>query len=123
MSDVSSSRRMVATLLFLIFGPICWALQLTAMYGGQSALCALGSVDQGIVSAWVLAVSVLAGLACCAGIVWTAPTYALFTGTRAESEQWNFLAFVMRALSALSLLAIAYAGIGALMLPACGALR
>ena len=123
MNDVSSSRRMVATLVFLIFGPICWALQLTAMYGGQSALCAFGGVDQPLVSGWVLAVSVLAGLACGAGIVWTKQTYALFTGGSAAGEQWSFLAFVMRALSALSLLAIAYAAIGAIMLPACGGLR
>ncbi|WP_338610319.1 hypothetical protein V6617_08110 [Pelagibacterium nitratireducens] len=123
MSEVSSSRRMVATLVFLIFGPICWALQLTAVYGGQSALCAFGSVDQPLVSGWVLAVSVLAGLACGAGIVWTKQTYTLFTGGSPAGEQWSFLAFVMRALSALSLLAIAYAAIGAIMLPACGGLR
>tara|TARA_R100000365_G_C2738108_1_gene67114 strand:+ start:1050 stop:1394 length:345 start_codon:yes stop_codon:yes gene_type:complete len=114
---------MVATLVFLIFGPICWALQLTAMYGGQSALCAFGGVDLTLVSGWVLAVSVLAGLACGAGIVWTKQTYALFTGGSVAGEQWSFLAFVMRALSALSLLAIAYAAIGAIMLPACGGLR
>lgn len=123
MSDLSSSRHMVATLVFLIFGPICWSLQLTAMYGGQSALCAFGSVDQIIVSGWVLAVSVLAGLACSSGIVWTKQIHALFTGGRAGGEQWSFLAFVMRGLSALSLLAITYAGIGAIMLPACGGLR
>lgn len=123
MSELSSPRGMVATLVFLVFGPICWAFQLTAMYGGQSALCAFGGVDQSLVSGWVLAVSILAGLACVAGIVWTKQTYALLAGGAPAGEQWRFLAFVVRALSALSLLAVAYAAIGAIMLPACGGLR
>ncbi|WP_421953060.1 hypothetical protein [Pelagibacterium sp.] len=123
MSDVSSSRRMVATLVFLISGPICWALQLTAMYGGQSAFCAFGGVELSLIRGWVLIVSAVTGLACIAGLVWTKHTYAVFTGVSPAGEQWGFLAFVMRALSALSLLAIAYAAIGAIMLPACAGLR
>ena len=65
---------------------------------------------------------VIAGLAG-AGMVRPGLVYRVFTGVQPNSEQWPFLVFVMRSLTALSILAMAYAGTGALMLAACGALR
>ena len=123
MSDATSSRQMIGTLVFLIFGPICWALQLTTVYGMQSALCAFQAVSMTTVTVLVVALTiVIAGLAG-AGMVRPGLVYRVFTGVQPNSEQWPFLVFVMRSLTALSILAMAYAGTGALMLAACGALR
>ncbi len=123
MSDATSSRQMIGTLVFLIFGPICWALQLTTVYGMQSALCAFQTVSTPTVSVLVVTLTaVIAGLAG-AGLVRPGLVYRILTGVQPHSEQWPFLVFVMRSLTALSILAMAYSGTGALMLSSCCGLR
>ena len=44
MDDRNSPRQMIGTLVFLIAGPILWAVDLTVIYGAQSSLCAFGAL-------------------------------------------------------------------------------
>lgn len=123
MSDIASARRMVAAFVFIIYGPLCWALQLTAAYGGQSALCAFGTVSQPVISAYVIAVSIVTAVLAAAGMIWPGGLYRLMAGEPPAPDQRGFLFWVMRTLAALSLLAMLYAALGAVMLQACGGLR
>lgn len=123
MSDVASSRRMMAAFIFIVYGPICWALQLLLIYGGQSALCALGTVPQWLISAGVIAASAMTFALASAGAVWPEPHYKLMAGEPAAAGQWPFIRSVMQMLCGLSLLAMVYAALAAIMLPACPALR
>ena len=122
MSDVASSRRMMAAFVFIIYGPICWALQLALIYGSQSALCAFGA-DWGPVTTAVLVLSLATIALASAGSVWPATVYRLLAGIEAPAGQWPFMRFVMRLLTGLALLAMLYAALGALLLPACAVLR
>lgn len=122
MSDVASSRRMMAAFVFIIYGPICWALQLALIYGSQSALCAFGA-DWRPVTTAVLVLSLATMALAGAGSVWPATVYRLLAGTEAPAGQWPFMRFVMRLLTGLALLAMLYAALGALLLPACAVLR
>lgn len=123
MEDRQSSRQMIGTLAFMLTGPILWAADLTAIYGAQSSLCAFGALPQSAVGWLVIATSVLLMLV--AGIAVAKPRqlFSVFTGTQPPEEQWAFLQGSMRALAALSALAILYFTLAATMLPACAQLR
>ncbi|KKB12731.1 hypothetical protein VE25_05740 [Devosia geojensis] len=118
----------MGTLVFLCLGPLLWAVQLTLIYGPQSSLCAYGiGTGQGgsnlLVAGLILIVSALCMGLAAAALLRPGAAYELATGTRPSGETWPFLTWVMRALAALSLLAMLYAGLGALLLPACAQLR
>ena len=122
MSDVASSRRMIAAFVFIIYGPICWALQLALVYGGQSALCAFNT-DWGLVTTAVLVTSLLTMTLAGVGLAWPASLYKVLAGIDAPAKQWAFMRFVMRLLTGLALLAMFYAALGAVLLRACAPLR
>ena len=124
MSSVSDIRRALGTLIFLIVGPCLWALHFTLIYGPQSALCGLelGTTDGGhnaiaatTVGVVTIGTLLLGGLS----YVFAHACYRLLCGASPPPDQWPYLQFIMRLLTALSLLAIAYAGIAAIFLPAC----
>ncbi|WMT88498.1 hypothetical protein NO932_07765 [Pelagibacterium sp. 26DY04] len=123
MSDIASSRRMMAAFVFIVYGPICWALQLLMIYGGQSALCVFGTISQPAITIYVVVASIVAAALAAAGMIWPGGLYRLMAGEPPAPDQRGFLFWVMRALNALSLLAMLYAALGSVMLPACGALR
>jgi hypothetical protein len=128
MRDTASTRQMIGTLVFIMLGPILWAVQLTLIYGAQSSLCAFG-VGVGSDGGNMLAAGiVIAASAMCmvlAGVALARPdaSYGLITSAGVPSEQRGFLVGVMRLLAGLSLLAMLYAGLGAVLLPACAQLR
>lgn len=128
MRDTSSNRQMIGTLIFILIGPILWAVQLTLIYGAQSSLCAFG-VGVGANGSNALAAgTVIATTVVCMGLAALAlirpdGSYELITGTHPPGEQRRFLVGVLRALGGLSLLAMLYAGLGAALLPACAQLR
>ncbi|MCD7058659.1 hypothetical protein [Pelagibacterium xiamenense] len=128
MSDATSPRRMVGTFVFILAGPILWAIQLTAIYGSQSALCAAGiGTSSGGGNALVLWSVVIASLIPAGVATWAilapAASYRLLAGERGDAAQWGFLRGVMRLLTGLSILAMAYAALGAVFLPECASLR
>ena len=118
----------MGTLVFLCIGPLFWAAQLMLIYGPQSSLCAyrIGTVAGGsnpLVIGLIVVVSVLCIGLTAAALLRPAAAYSLITGTQPSGETWPFITWVMRALAALSLLAMLYAALGAFLLPACAQLR
>lgn len=128
MPDRSSNRRMIGTLVFMLIGPILWALQLMLTYGAQSSLCAFaaGSTTGGSnpAASWtVIALTGACMILAATAMLIPSRSYRLVTGAEPPPEQRNFLVWTMRALTALSLLAMLYAGLGAAFLPACAQVR
>ncbi|GLQ55343.1 hypothetical protein [Devosia nitrariae] len=128
MRDTSSNRQMIGTLIFILIGPILWALQLTLIYGAQSSLCAfevgIGANGGNVLAAGtVIGASVLCMALAVAAFVMPGASYRLITGASSPDDQWPFLTSVMRILAGLSLLAMLYAALGAVLLPACAQLR
>lgn len=123
MDDRQSSRQMVGTLTFILAGPILWAVDLTAIYGAQSSLCAFDALSQPIVGWLVIAISALLALAAGIAAVRPRPLFGLLAGAPPPAEQWQFLQGAMRLLVGLSVLAIAYFTLAATLLPACAQLR
>lgn len=119
---------MIGTLVFVMVGPILWAAHLMLIYGSQSSLCAF-EVGLGLGGNSPLAAgAVLGGTVLCmvlSGEALAKPeaTFGLITGIAEPGNQWHFLRAVMRMLTGLSLLAMLYAGLGAVLLPACAQLR
>lgn len=128
MRDTASNRQMIGTLIFIMIGPILWAAQLTLIYGSQSSLCAFGigvGADGGnaLAAGIVVAATVLCMALGAVAMARPETSYGLITGAHVPDEQWGFLIRVMRVLAGLSLLAMFYAALGAVLLPACAQLR
>jgi hypothetical protein len=124
----SSNRQGIGTLIFILVGPIVWAAHLTLVYGSQSSLCAfdLGEDGSGGNRA-VVGIILFATIAGIAAVGFSAvhPSFvhALITRAAPPAEQAGFIVTIMRILAGLSMLAMLYAGLGAIILPACHPLR
>lgn len=120
-------RRTIGTLVFLLIGPLAWAAHFTVIYGAQSSLCAFdaGETAAGTnpLAGLIILVATLAGIGGVALAAWRPfPVLSWLAPGEAPHDR-AFLAFVMRALAALSGLAMLYAGIASIVLPACAQLR
>jgi hypothetical protein len=118
---VSKRRSAAMTLLYIVFGPLVWALHLLAIYGPQALLCARG-VPGGVPI--VVAIATLLSILPLAFALY-APG-ALARGMAASGwpeTQQRFIERLMLTLSVLALFAVAAAGATVLVLPACSALR
>lgn len=124
----TSTRYAIRTLVFLISGPLCWAAHLTLIYGAQSPLCALGIGEtagghNGLVVAVIIAGTVLLGGMALASAQWAREWHRLLAGGPLADDSATFLLTAMRLLVALSVLAMIYAALTSLVLPACAPLR
>lgn len=108
-------------MIYLLYGPLLWALHLFAIYGPQSLFCTRGMA--GAVGPTVTAATLVAGLLLLVAIVSPRPVARLLRADRWEESQQGFLDRVMRLLSALSLFGVLAGGATILLLPACGGLR
>lgn len=120
-------RRTIGTLIYLLIGPLLWAAHLTVVYGSQSSLCAfdLGEATNGS-NGLATALVVVATLLCIgliALVVWRPHPVLGWLAPGEPPLDRPFLTWVMRALSALAALAILYAGVASVILPACAQLR
>lgn len=125
MSDGNKTNRRIEIggILFLLAGPILWALHFLAIYGAQSTLCALGepglgilnSVNVAIIGATVVGVTVLGWLV-------IAPNALQRMMSDAQSSD-TFIISVMRLLTLLSIVAIIWEGAAFSLLPACDQVR
>lgn len=119
-------RPAVRTLIYVLFGPIVWAVHLTIIYGLQSVACALTTTSRGgtsmdAVQLAIVSATIAAVLALGAGWRWLAnPGGAMSEGTE---DRNHFLEGVMQFLVGLSVLGVLGAGAAAMMLPSCPALR
>lgn len=123
MDDRNSPRRMIGTLIFLIVGPILWAVDLTAIYGAQSSLCAFGGLPNPAIAFVVGAISVALTILAIYCLLSPARVFRFLTGSPPPTDQWSFLRDAMRALAALSALAMLYFAAAALFLPGCSPMR
>lgn len=118
----------MGTLVFILVGPLVWTLHLTVIYGSQSLLCALNpGEDRSMGNAAVVAIILVATAAfvAVAGFSVARPSFvhALIARADLPADQAGFIVTIMRVLAWLSILAMLYAGLGAVMLPACDQLR
>lgn len=118
----------IGTLVFILVGPIVWAAHLTLIYGSHASLCALnmgedGSGGNGAVAAIIL-FATIAGIAA-VGFSAVRPgfVHALIARIAPSAEQVGFIVKIMRVLAGLSMLAMLYTSLGAVILPACEPLR
>lgn len=123
MDDTKSSRQMIGTLVFILVGPILWAVHLTVTYGAQSSLCAFDAASETFITAMIIgSAAVFIGLTALA-MLKERSCFALLAGTSPPDEQWPFLKTLMKLLGALSVLGMIYFSIASLILPACAQLR
>lgn len=114
---------MIGTLVFLIFGPILWALDLTMIYGAQSSLCAFEALPQSAIALLIGGVTLGLIFVVAWALLRPDPFFGALTGATPPDEQWPFLVAVMRGLAGLSLLAMVYFASAILLMPTCPALR
>jgi hypothetical protein len=124
----SSNRQGIGTLIFILVGPIVWAAHLTLVYGSQSSLCAFNAGEDGSGgNSAVVAIILFATIAGIGAVGFSAvhPSFvhALIARAAPPAEQAEFIVTIMRILAGLSILAMLYAGLGAIILPACHQLR
>lgn len=122
-----SNRQDMGTLIFILLGPIVWAIHLTLIYGSQSSLCAFNAGESAAGRNVVVGIILAATVLCIAATGYSAArpgfVHALVARATLPAEQAGFIVAVMRLLAGLSILAMLYAGLGAVMLPACEQLR
>lgn len=123
MDDKTSARQMIGSILFLIAGPILWAINLTVIYGAQSSLCAFRALPENVIAAIVVVTTLALMATAGAFIVWPQIVFRLLVGAAPPTDQWPFLNGTMRILAALSALAMLYFATASLTMPACAALR
>src|SRR5690606_1276841 len=104
MNSGESIRTMIGTLVFLLAGPIVWAINLTLIYGAQSSLCAfeVGAAEGGTNGAVTAAIVVATlGTLGALGIfnLNARASYDFLCGQMPPEDQWPFLAFAMRMLA------------------------
>jgi len=120
--DGSLLRRM----LFLLFGPLVWALHLGLAYAGHASLCAAGErlgLGPGALP-WLLGGLTLAALlALLAALLRPAALRGLLRVAPLSEGEEVFAQATMRLLSLLSLFAIGCAAIVLLAVPSCLQLR
>jgi hypothetical protein len=107
----------VGTIVYLILGPILWAVQLTVIYGGSTLLCVTG-VPPGASTALV-ALTTAAAFIAGAGAMLFRATVARWFGVSPGAEGRSTLDALARLLDLLSLVAILWTGSAAVVLQAC----
>lgn len=102
----------------LLFGPIVWATHLMTIYAAHALLCARGAGMNAPAS--VVAVATILALILMAGAVRMATRT---TDAFGPAEEQSFHRRVMLWLTALSALAVLWAGAASAVIPACTPLR
>lgn len=123
-----SNYQGIGTLIFILLGPIVWAVHLTLIYGSQSTLCAFNpGEDRSGGNDTIVAIILAATIACVAVVGFSAVrasfVHALIARAAPPVEQVGFIMTIMRVLAGLSILAMFYAGLSVFILPACDPLR
>jgi len=109
----------LGTILYLLNGPILWAVHFTAIYGAQSTMC--GRDLPAPVQTVVLGTTIAALIPLAAITAW--PAWASRLLRKRNAEIPHALVAIARWLSLLSAIAILWAGATALWIPPCPPLR
>ncbi|MDN5751791.1 MAG: hypothetical protein L0H15_00730 [Nitrosospira sp.] len=124
----NSNRQGIGTLLFILTGPIVWAAHLALIYSSQSSLCSFdpgegGAGGRDAIAAIILAVTAVGVAAVGSSAFRARSAHGLTARADLPAETITFIVTIMRVLAALSILAMLYAGLGVVFLPACDSLR
>ena len=115
--------RTARTTLFVLFGPIVWAVHFLIAYGGHAALCAAGDrlpFAGRETLPWLLGTATAAALLLVAAALIRPGLLRRMLGAGSVlAEETMFLTRVMRALGALSFFGVAWAGLAMLIVPLC----
>jgi hypothetical protein len=114
------------TILFVLFGPLVWAGHLLVVYGGHASFCEFGMhrlFGLPIIPTLLAAATVAALVLLAAGLLWPDRVRAVFRAGADVGEETGWLTMLMRLLTGLSLLGVAYAGVAILLVPNCLQLR
>lgn len=117
----------LGVLIYILSGPLIWAAHLFAVYAAQSVACTFiappGPGVGNVVSVSVILATIAAAIA--AGWLCLRPSgvEASLFGSAGHVSPSAFENSLTRLLAGLSLAGILWAGMAALILPACGALR
>jgi hypothetical protein len=117
---------MIGTFLFVLFGPLVWAGHLLAIYGSHASLCEFGALQLfglPIVPILLLVATIGALALLAAGLCWPRRVQALLRADVGEGEERGWLTRLMRLLTGLSLVGVAYAGVAIMLVPICLPLR
>ncbi len=107
----------VGTLVYILFGPILWALQLAVIYGGHTLACSQGGTPA--TGEWlVYAASIVPGVVVLAFLVVQSPFARMMGLTRAMEDRkaYDRIAWVTALLSEFG---IVWSGVTALVVTAC----
>ncbi len=107
----------VGTLVYILFGLIVWAVQLTLVYGGHTLVCRLGW-SPAWADAMVVGVSVVPAVAVVAVLAAPAPV-ARRLGLHPGMDDRRVYDRFARAVAALATVAILWTGATALVVSAC----
>jgi hypothetical protein len=115
------------TIVYVLLGPIVWAIHFGAIYFFQSLMCAreiafdtVGNLDGQL----MIVAATVAALAIVAAFVLAPERVAVAVkAASAGSDQRAFQTRLMRLLALLSAVGIAFAGWAAILIPSCPALR
>ena len=122
----AEQRSATGAFLYMLVGPIAWALHLATIYGAHALACArpvAGATEADPARLIVLVATCVLIAALAAALRFRHATARLFRAAGGDEAQRAFQLRVMTVLALLSALAIAWAGATALVVPACLALR
>jgi hypothetical protein len=108
------------TALWLLVGPVVWALHFTILYGAHTLLCAVRGPDGGRAVMLVAVVATGAALAMLAVAMLGARSPRAEAGSSDRTAAAAFVRSATSWLIVLSAIAIVWAGAAALVVPACG---
>ena len=112
----------MARLFWMMSGLVVWAAQFTIIYGVTSVACARGWYRFSLLGLDLVRASIAAATLLALGVTTFVLWQALAAGRASRDEpSEHFIETVTVWISGLSLLAIAYIGLPALLLPACSA--
>lgn len=114
------------TILFVLFGPIAWAGHLLVVYGGHASLCEFGVrrlFGLPIIPTLLAAATIAALVLLAAALAWPDRVRTVFRAGSEVGEENGWLTALMRLLTGLSLIGVAYAGVAILLVPNCLELR
>lgn len=112
----------IRTLIYIAFGPLIWALHLTAVYGAHALLCARG-IAPAVALAVVLGVTAVALVLLASAIAVPRSARWIVRIGAEDGGDGGFHDRLMRLLAALSAFGVAWAGAAAVIVPACAQLR
>lgn len=127
--DVPKDRgSMSGTVLFLLVGPLVWALHFAVCYAAQSLLCTLGLTqavlwDLDATKLFVVAATLLAAGSLAVALMARGSVARMLCVVEPEEHQRSFHRGVMFWAASLSIVAVAWTGATIFIVDSCGQLR